>query len=419
MTTTQHSDVAIPERFTYFEALTTPQGQAMKRRLERAARTRIEVPEELATAFGRAMNLGDRLGDAYIAAAFAQPKGRSKARRDVEQALTGGIGSVQDPSPELVAMFEQINTDPDWVDWARVEHGAEVFRRFGKELYPYFGMVSFIGYGLETIAKPLALTGAYTGGSAYGRFLETCRLWTDTTEPGAMRPGGAGRRSAILVRTLHSIIRNTLLPHPEWDRSRLGVPISQFAMHGTLMLSSFTPGMQLKLLGYLPSNDDIAAMMHHWRYVGYLMGAEPPWFADTVPEAFQAQLIISLAEKPTFDADSQVLCRAFMDTFLPPQDARGLRRAYGNLSYRAQLGHARFYLGKEFYEGAGLPDPGLWRLAPLARVVPNLTRETLRRTVPGVAGRIDKSHRRYRQEFLAANLEDGEAKFAPVDKLTR
>ncbi|MDT5356334.1 MAG: hypothetical protein QOJ56_4866, partial [Mycobacterium sp.] len=54
-------------------------------------------------------------------------------------------------------------------------------------------------------ATPLALTGAYTGGTAFGRFLETSRLWTDTTEPGAMRPGGVGRRSAVFVRILHSI----------------------------------------------------------------------------------------------------------------------------------------------------------------------------------------------------------------------
>jgi hypothetical protein len=108
-----------------------------------------------------------------------------------------------------------------------------------------------------------------------------------------------------------------------------------------------------------------------------------------------------------------------MDTFRPRARANALRQAYGTLNYQAQLGHARFYLGKEMYDWTGLPNPGLWRYAPLARVIPNLTRETLRRTVPGAAGRIDQAHRRYRREFLAANLEGGEAKFKPVDKLTR
>jgi len=50
---------------------------------------------------------------------------------------------------------------------------------------------------------------------------------------------------------------------------------------------------------------------------------------------------------------------------------------------------------------------------------PNLTRETLRKTVPGVAGWIDQSQRRARHEFVNKNLEGGEAKFKPVDKLTR
>jgi hypothetical protein len=63
--------------------------------------------------------------------------------------------------------------------------------------------------------------------------------------------------------------------------------------------------------------------------------------------------------------------------------------------------------------------PGLWRYAPLARVIPNLTRETLRKTVPGVAGWIDQTHRRARHDFLNKNLEGGEAKFKPVDKLSR
>ncbi|HET6297302.1 MAG TPA: oxygenase MpaB family protein [Kribbella sp.] len=415
----QSTDVPIPESFAYFRIVDSPMAKALKWKLERIAKSHLDVSEELATAFGRAMNTGDALGDAYIDAAFASPKGKARARKDVEQALTGGIASVSDPSPELLALFQQIDTDPEWVDWEKVEHGAEVFRRYSKELYPYFGMVSFPGYALETIAKPLALTGAYTGGTAFGRFLETCRLWTDTTEPGALRPGGAGRRSAVFVRTLHSMIRHTVLPHAEWDRDKLGVPISQFGMFGTLLLSSFAPGQQLKLLGYLPTDDDIAAMMHHWRYVGHLMGVEAPWYPETVTDGFLAQVLISLVEVPNPGKDSQQLCQSFMDTYLPPADARGLRQAYGKLRYKAQLGHARFYLGEESYESTALPDPGLWRYAPLARVIPNLTREALRRKVPGVAGWIDQTHRRARHEFLDKNLEGGQAKFTPVDKLTR
>jgi hypothetical protein len=416
---TQSTETAIPSGYNYFRAINTPPGRALKERLERAAHSSLDIPEEMATAFGRAVNTGDRLGDVYISAAFASPSGRSRARSDVEQALGQGIETVKDPSPELITLFEQIDTDPEWVDWTTVEHGAEVFRRYGQELYPFFGMGTFNAYALESVAKPLALTGAYTGGSAFGRFLETSRLWTDTTEPGAMRPGGAGRRSAVLVRVLHSIIRHTLLPHREWDRDRLGVPISQFGMFSTLLASSFGPGQQLKRLGYRPTDDDISAMMHHWRYVGYLMGAEAPWYPETMTDGFRSQLLVALAEAPVIGEDSRQLCSSFMDTYLPRGGARGLRRIYGTLRYRAQLGHARFYLGSNSYRATGLPDPGPWRYLPLVRVIPNLTREGLRRTVPGAAGWIDRRHRRARQNFLDTHLEGGEAKFKPVDKLTR
>src|SRR3981081_3722053 len=160
---TQSTAVSIPECYNYFRAADSPVGRAIKSRLERRAKSRLDIPDKLATAWGRAMNTGDRLGDVYIAAAFATPSGRARARKDVEQALSHGIESVQEPSPELVALFQQVDTNPEWLDCNTVEHGAEVFRRYGKELYPFFGMITFSGYALESIAKPLALTGAYTG----------------------------------------------------------------------------------------------------------------------------------------------------------------------------------------------------------------------------------------------------------------
>jgi hypothetical protein len=409
----------IPRAFAYHRLIDSSTGQAVRWQLERHAKSRLDLPDETIRQFGIAMNTGDRLGDAYIDAAFATPAGKARARKDVEQALQAGIGSVSDPSPELLALFGQIDTDPEWVDWDMVEHGAEVFRRYGKELYPYFGLVTFGGYSLRTIQKPLALTGAYTGNSAFHRFLETCRLWTDTTEPSALRPGGAGRRSAVMVRVLHSIIRHTVLPHPEWDRAELGVPISQFGMFATLMLTTHAPGQQLKLLGYRPADQDIVAMMHHWRYVGHLMGVEPPWYPETVTDGFRAQLVTALGEEPDYGPDSVELCRSFMNTFQPPGSARGVRRVLGKLRYQAQLGHSRFYNGASLHKASGLPDPGLWRYAPLARFLPNFARETARRTIPGAAGWIDQVHREARQKFLRANLDGGQAKFQPVDKLTR
>jgi hypothetical protein len=163
----------IPRAFADSRLAASSQGQALRSLFERIAHSNLDLPEETIRQFGISMNTGDPLGDTYIDLAFASREGKSRARKDVERALKDGIESVADPSPELLALFGQINTDPEWVDWDMVEHGAEVFRRYGKELYPYFGMISSVGYGNRTISRPLALTGAYTGNSAFSRYLET------------------------------------------------------------------------------------------------------------------------------------------------------------------------------------------------------------------------------------------------------
>jgi hypothetical protein len=196
------------------------------------------------------------------------------------------------------------------------------------------------------------------------------------------------------------------------------VPISQLGMFATLILSSQFPGQHLKLLGYRPTDEDVVALMHHWRYVGHLMGITPPWYPETAADGFRAQYLVMLTEEPKFGPDTEMLTRSFLNTFRPAEDARGLTRVRGNLRYKSQVGHSRFYLG-DLHAQCGLPDAGLWRFVPLAHFIPNFARETARRRIPGVAARIDRSHRAARQDFLNKNLEGGEAKFQPVEKLSR
>jgi len=108
-----------------------------------------------------------------------------------------------------------------------------------------------------------------------------------------------------------------------------------------------------------------------------------------------------------------------MTNYQPKQDTRGPRRLAGELNYRIKLGQARCYVQADTYQAAELPDPGLWRFLPYASFVPNFLRETARRHIPGASGLIDRRNRAARQDWLRTRLEDGEANFAPVKKLTR
>ncbi|HKV18838.1 MAG TPA: oxygenase MpaB family protein [Mycobacterium sp.] len=406
-----------PREFTYFDTKDRPFGTALTERMSRLAGTDVTLDDESAEAMGAALDAGDRLGDAWYADARRRGTVRA-ARNEFNTALEHGVDAVNDPSPALVALFDQIHTEPEWLDWDLLERGSRIHRRYGKELYPYFGMATFSGYRTPSVTKPLILTGAYTGNSALNRFWETCKHWTDTSEPGGMRKGNPGYATSLRVRLLHCMIRARIGGHAEWDRARYGVPISQFNMFSTLMAGSVIAGHELKRLGYRTSDDDIVALMHFQRYIGYVMGVEPPWYPETISDGYRAMRLIALAQRTEDNDDSRALCHSFMDCYKPSAEARGLRRLVAEVNYRAQLGHAYFYTPSS-YTKSGFPPVGLWRYAPLARFVPNFVRDTACQHIPPVARRVDDRHRAWRRAETARTLGSGRGSFSPVETLSR
>lgn len=406
-----------PTAFVYFDIKDKPFAQALTSRLTEQAGADVSLDDDCAEAMGRGLGAGDALGDAWYADARSRGSVR-QARAEFTTALEGGVDAVADPAPSLVALFGQIDSEPDWLDWDLLDRGARVFRRYGSELYPYFGMTTFSGYRTPTVTKPLILTGAYTGNSALNRFWETCKHWTDTSEPGGLRRGNAGYLTALKVRLLHCMIRSRIIDHPEWDQDRFGVPISQFNMFSTLMAGSVIPGHDLKRLGYRTSDDDIVALMHMQRYIGHLMGVQPAWYPETIEDGYRAMRLIALAQRTEDNDDSRALCWSFMDTYKPPADATGLRRLAAEINYRVQLGHAYFHTPSS-YTKSGFPDVGWWRFAPLARYVPNRIRDTACQHIPAVADWVDNRHMARRRAETARTLGSGRGSFSPVETLSR
>lgn len=130
----------------------------------------LALPDDVARELGRDRARADVPSDALVQAAFDRGFiGRTRAL--VDQAPEHGIASVPDARPELVALFEHLDTEPDWLDRERVERGAALARRYGLDSVYYYGLISLEGYRVEMIYKPLVLTGTCTAGTAFGRYL--------------------------------------------------------------------------------------------------------------------------------------------------------------------------------------------------------------------------------------------------------
>jgi hypothetical protein len=199
----------------------------------------------------------------------------------VDGAQTAGALVIDPSSIDMRRLFDEFERTPKWLDRDRVEQGAAMFRRYGPAVFSFAGVKTLLSYTESSIVKPLAFTGAYAGESALNRFMVTARFRIDTSEPGELAPGGAGRETAARVRIMPKVLRRRLLARPEWDLEARGTPISQSDVLITRMSSGLTPGLAMYLIGYRTSTREIESMMHYWRYVGHLLGGQPRWYPET------------------------------------------------------------------------------------------------------------------------------------------
>jgi hypothetical protein len=342
-------------------------------------------------------------------------RGSSTGRAMLERALAEGVDAVPDAPASLRALFADLERDPDWLDWDLVERGARAFRRYGTSVFRFAGAITLEGYAENSVAKPLALTGAYAGASTRRRFLETVAFWIAVSEPGGMRPGAPGRASALRVRVMHVFVRRKLLGHPQWDLDAWGVPISQGDALLTLMGGSFAPGLGLGLVGFIPSRADILALMHFWRYIGHLMGVRPRWYPRTLTEAAQLSFVTLIKGARLSGDDGRTLCRSYAEAFAPDADASALDK----LEHRIHLAYTQLFMSPRSHRANGLPPAGPWLLAPLAAAPVVATAELLRRTVPGVDPLVDRFARWRRARWFARQMGGRAAEYKPVEHFTR
>ncbi len=403
---------AAPTEFRYFERLNEPLPRGLRAVSRRLFGFDPAPPPEVAEGFASMYYDADPLAEAFVDEVYLG-RGRAQGRAMLERALTEGVDAIEDAPESLKALFADIESDPEWVDWDAVERGAAVFRRWGTAIFRFAGAVTLAAYAESSVAKPLALTGAYAGGSTKHRFLETAAFWIAVSEPGGLRPSGDGRASALRVRIMHVFVRQRLKQHPEWKLDDWGVPISQADALLTLLGGSVVPGLGLRAMGYRTSAAEIRDAMHFWRYCGHLMGVRPRVHPNTIGEALQILFMAAFRGAETAGEDGRHLCQSFVEAFTPEDDA-GL---WAKLEDRVHRGFTRYFLPPPVYRANRLPPAGPWALLPLAMAPPIFGLETLRRHIPPLSKVADAVARRQRRRWLERHLPGRAAAYAPVQTL--
>ena len=217
--------------------------------------------------------LGDEV--AYRAFQGFRDNEQNSGWRMFEQALEHGIASVDDPAPSLVALFDELDRVPEWVDHDQLRRGAIAFWRAGP-LVPMVLAYSVIGVGFTAYgsSRPVLFSGRMVDRNQVGqRLLESFRYIARAYAPRGMARDAEGFKHTARVRMIHATVRYTLSRSPDWDWADWGIPINTFDAMDT-QAGPFGVEVidSLARSGVVLSERERADVFALSRYVGYVIG---------------------------------------------------------------------------------------------------------------------------------------------------
>ncbi|MCR9249576.1 MAG: DUF2236 domain-containing protein [bacterium] len=244
-------------------------------------------------------------------------------------------------SPELFSEFPKELTDvitdyfnqtsqlPDWADQNLLAIGEKVFSLYGPEVFLLLNVKSLpMCYTCAKGAQVLFDTGRLM--DKHGnvdplarRLMETAQMIMNVMSPGGFTSEGKGIVTMQKVRLIHASIRY-FLKHPNtnpdgWDVNKLGEPINQEDLAGTLM--SFGPIIVsgLQQLEIQLDKEQLAGYMHCWKVVGHQMGVNADLLPDTYEEAWE--LAVRILKHQSAPSDQGVAltnsCINFINYIIP------------------------------------------------------------------------------------------------------
>lgn len=241
-----------------------------------------------------------------------QQAGFAKGQQLLRDYLTAP-NNVNHPFKEaLDTFFNPIDSTPSWLNWELLESGIAVSQRAGLSgLIVLRDYCLMGGYESAAINKPLIYTGALKKG-AVKRLADTVDFWVDIMENGALKSGQIGYQKVMETRMIHSFSRINILAKTDWDKSEWGLPLNQWDMLATNLGFSlvFIVGLQRMKFQILP--EEITAVLHLWKYVGYLLGIPLQLLPDTEHQAIEALYYWTMTQKEG-DADSRLLAQALQE----------------------------------------------------------------------------------------------------------
>ena len=302
----------------------------------------------------------DPLAEAVIEEFARLPESEWRAMLDL--ALAKGIEAVPHAPEPLRALFCQLECVPFWVDRQRCNLGGATFLRCRLGFTVLAMLALPIIYSWPAGNKPLALSGQLVH-RASQRLKDTTRYVFAVSQPDGLSRFSDGFAMTVRVRLIHAQVRRLLLESGQWRSEAWGAPINQCHMAGTNLMFSVGVLDGLTRLGYRFKRVEREALIHLWRYAGYLLGVE---HGLLIADEFEGHRLLDMmfAFEPQPDDDSRALVSALMQTsFDYVRNFKAGRCCSVNLCY----GISRALIGEEQATALAYPQTRWKFLVPAVR----------------------------------------------------
>lgn len=209
---------------------------------------------------------------------------KSRPKRDLFALLRDNATA----DPVLSELWTQVTTVPDWVDWAQLARGQDVFYRYAGPNLTGLAYQSLLGgMGAARVVETLARTGGFSVKVAHKRLYETTQhILQVTRDIDSLRsPSGEGFASTVRVRLLHAAVRRRILTLAQtrleyYSVEQHGVPINDLDCAATIAtFSSTLIWLSLPRQGIFLRAQEIEDYVALWRYIAYLIGAPTEFFS--------------------------------------------------------------------------------------------------------------------------------------------
>lgn len=364
----------------------------------------------VADEYARFQLIGDELMDRFLAEASAA---RVDPMAMLAAAIERGAHRVDGAPPSLTRLFAQLEHAPRWVDWRRLDLGARTYQRLGPAAMMILSAWSLMnGYRCGPAVKPLAFTGQLSA-RAPRRLAETSRFVTEVCQVGGLRRHGQGFALAVRVRLMHALVRRMLARSPRWDTAAWGSPINQADMAGTVVEFSLLVLAGARKMGFHFTRREADAVVHLWRYCGYLSGVNEALLTHFASEETGVRFAMLINDvQPGADDDSVALAQALRK--VPEQIARtpAQRRMSGFVT-KYHDGLTRAFNGDVIADQLRIPNRRWkWAIYPTRAFIAPL--EIARRALPGASSVATRLGNRLVRADVDRMLQGAEPEFRPA-----